>query len=91
LPQGQPDVAETPPVAPANGVEADADDVGIVGRRRCVVVGEEAEFLNFAMAVVEGDGALPAAFFSAVEFTRVSDDLLARGPASVRTLSTSAK
>ncbi len=42
-----------------------------------VVVGEEAQLLGLALAVVEDDGALPAAFLVVVEFAEVGDDVLA--------------
>jgi len=43
-----------------------------------------------ALSVVKDDGALPASFLVLVEFSQVGDDVLARGPTSVRTLSTRA-
>ena len=43
-----------------------------------VVVGEQAQLLGVALAVVEDDGALPAAFLVGVEFAEVGDDVLAR-------------
>ena len=59
---GQPDIAEAAGVGPADRIQANAHDVGIIGQRDMVVVGEEAELLGLSLAVVEDDGALPAAF-----------------------------
>jgi hypothetical protein len=42
-----------------------------------VVVGEEAQLLGLSLAVVEGDGALPASLLVGIEFAEVSDDALA--------------
>jgi hypothetical protein len=65
------------PIGPANRVEANADDGGIVGRGR-VVVREQTEFLGLALTVVANDGALPAVFLKVVEFAHVSDSPLPR-------------
>src|SRR5262249_27394273 len=79
LPQSvrQPDIAEAATVAPADAVEADARDVGVVAHRHIVVVREEAEFLRLAVTVVEDDGSLPTLFLIVVEFAEVGDDPLA--------------
>ena len=76
-PAGQVDVAEGASVGPADGVEAKVSRVGVVARDR-VVIGEEPEFLCFALAVVEGDGALPSQFLIGVEFAEMCDDALPR-------------
>jgi hypothetical protein len=77
-PACQPDIAELSGVGPADVAEADADNVGVIGQGNVVVVGEEAELLRIAVAVVEDDGALPAAFLIVIEFAEVSDDALPR-------------
>ncbi len=43
-----------------------------------VVVGEEAELLGLALAIVEDDGALPTPFLVVIELAEMSDDALAR-------------
>ena len=77
-PEGQPDIAEAAGVGPADRAEANAHDIGIVGQGDVLVVGEEAELLGVALAVVKDDGALPASFLVVVEFAEVGDDVLAR-------------
>ena len=77
-PACQPDIAEAAGVGPADRSQADADDVGIVGQGDVFVVGEEAELLDIALAVVKDDGALPAAFLVVVEFAQMGDDALPR-------------
>src|SRR5205085_3032572 len=61
-PACQPDIAEAAGIGPANVVETNADDIGIVGESNSVVFGEEAKLLGVAVAVVENDDAMPAAF-----------------------------
>jgi hypothetical protein len=77
-PQAQPDIAEAPGVGPADRVQADAHEVGIIGKGRGLGVGEEPQLLVFALPVVKDHGALPASFLIMVEFAEVGDDLLAR-------------
>ena len=77
-PAGQPDIAEAAGVGPADLAQANADDIGIIGQRDLLVVGKEAELLGIALAVVEDDGALPAAFLVVVEFAEIGDDVLPR-------------
>ena len=88
-PASQPHIAEAAGVAPTDLAKANADDIGIVGQGSLIVLGKETEFLSVALAVVKDDGALPTPFLVVIELAEMSDDAL-RGPASVRTLSTSA-
>ena len=76
-PMSQKDVAEAAGVGPGDVVDLDAHDAGIVGQRRRVI-GEQAQLLGVALAVVKDGGALPAALLIGVEFAQVSDDLLPR-------------
>ncbi len=77
-PARQPDIAEATGVAPADGAQANAGDIGIVVQRHVLQIGKEAQLLSFALAVVKNHGALPAPFLSAVEFAEVSNDVLTR-------------
>ena len=77
-PTGQPDIAEAAGVGPADVVDADADDVGIVGQRRSFIIGKKSQLLGIALAVVKDDGALPAAFLVGIEFAQMGDDVLPR-------------
>src|SRR6266511_1546604 len=72
----QPDITETPAVAPANRTQANADHIGISGQRNLVIVGKESELLGIPLTIVKGDRALPAAFLVVIEFTQMSDDVL---------------
>ena len=72
---GQPDVAEVAAIGPGDLVEPDTNDVLFVGGG-WGVVGEETKLLEFSLAIVEEDRALPALFLVAVEVAEVSDDAL---------------
>ena len=84
-PAGQPHIAEAAAIGPTHGVQTNAHDVGIVGQGDGVV-GKEAELLGLALAVMEDDGALPAALLVVIEFTEVGDDLLAGTGVGAHTL-----
>ena len=77
-PAGQKDIAEAAGVGPGDVIDANADDVGIVGQRRQFVVGKQPQLLGVALAVVKDGRALPAALLVGVEFAQVGDDLLPR-------------
>jgi polyhydroxyalkanoate synthase len=77
-PQAQPDIAETARIGPAHRAQADLHDLGIIGQRDGLGIGEEAELAFFALSVVKDDGALPASFLVLVEFPQIGDDVLAR-------------
>jgi hypothetical protein len=84
-PACQPDITEASAVAPADFTEANTHDLGIVGQRNTLIIGEQTQLLRIAVTVIEDDGALPAAFLIAVQLTEVGDDLLTRasiGPCS---------
>jgi len=59
-------------------LDGDANDVRIVGEGEKVIVGKKPRLLSIALAVVEHDGALPAAFLIVIEFAEMSDNVLAR-------------
>ena len=75
-PTSQKDIAEAAGIGPGDVAHMHAHDVGVVGERDRVI-GEEAELLGIALAVVEDDRALPAAFLIGVEFAQVGNDVLA--------------
>ncbi len=77
-PQAEPDIAEAARIGPAHRVEADLDDIGIIGQGDGLGIGEEAKLAVFPLAIVEDDGALPASFLVVVELAEVGDDMLAR-------------
>jgi hypothetical protein len=77
-PHAQPDIAEAAGIGPADRVQADAHDVGIIGKGRGLGVGEEPQLLGFALPVVKEHGALPASLQILIEFAEVGDDVLAR-------------
>lgn len=77
-PVRQPDIAEAATVAPADAVEANANDIGIIGDSKVVIIGKKLQLLSIPLAVVEGDGALPASFLVMVEFAQIGDGMLTR-------------
>ena len=76
-PEGQPDVAESSAIGPADRSQSDANHIGIVGCRNPIVVGEEAKLPGVSLAVVDDHGALPATLLVMVELAEVGDDVLA--------------
>jgi len=75
---GQPHIAEAASIRPAHLLEANADDIGIVRQSHVVVVRKQPQLLGVALAVVEDDRALPAAFLVVIEFAEVGDRALSR-------------
>ena len=69
-PAGEKDIAEAAGIGPGDVAHTHADDVGVVGERDGVVIGEEAELLGIALAIVEDDRALPARSWSALSSPR---------------------
>jgi len=83
-PESKPHVAEPACVGPADRTRSDAHDLGVVWNRDLIVigVGEEAELLGIALAVVDDHGALHIV----VEFAQVCDHMLPRRGLGTRTL-----
>ncbi len=77
-PECQPDVTESASVGPADRTQPDAHHVGIIGNRDLIVIGEEAELLRIALAVVDDHGALPTMLLVVVQFAEIGDDMLPR-------------
>ena len=77
-PESQPDVAESASVGPADRTQTDAHDIGIIGNRDLIVIGEEAELLRIALAVVDHHGALRTMLLDVVQLAEVGDNVLAR-------------
>ena len=85
-PESQPDVTESASVGPADRTQPDAHDVGIIWNRDLIVIGEEAELLRIALAVVDDHGALPAMLLVVVQFAEIGDDMLPRPGLGARAL-----